>query len=80
MHGGCTGALESGKEAVDKVRMMGFAAQPMPMPLQITCENCSEPFEMTTFEFSCPKCEMVYAVTPCHAFDPGNVKAAGIKY
>jgi len=80
MHGGCTGSFSSGKDAVDKVRIMGFSNQPMPMPLQITCENCSELFAMTKFEDQCPKCEMVYAVTPCHAFDPDNVKAAGIGY
>ena len=37
-------------------------------------------FEMSFFETYCPHCDMVYAVTPCHAFDPENVMAAGIGY
>jgi hypothetical protein len=35
---------------------------------------------MDRFETHCPACDMVYAVTPCHAFDPANVMAAGIGY
>jgi hypothetical protein len=59
---------------------MGFSPQPMPMPLEIKCVECEENFEMVNFEEKCPKCNMVYGVTPCHAFDPVNVKAAGINY
>ena len=80
MHDGCAGSFENGKQVVDKVRMMGFNIQPMPMPMQIECVQCNEKFEMTCFEDKCPKCEMVYGVTPCHAFDPSNVMAAGIGY
>ncbi len=80
MHDNCSGTFQNGKDVVDKVRMMGFASQPMPMPLPIKCENCQKEFEMQTFEDSCPECKMVYAVTPCHAFDPANVMAAGIEY
>ncbi len=80
MHDGCAGSFENGKQVADKVRMMGFDAQPMPMPLEIKCENCSKTFEMENFEGKCPSCNMVYAVTPCHAFDSENVKAAGISY
>lgn len=79
MHDGCSGGFENGKQTVDKVRQMGFSEQPMPMPLDIVCE-CGETFEMYSFEDKCPKCEMVFGVTPCHAFDPSNVKAAGINY
>ncbi len=80
MHDGCSGSFESGKQVADKVRMMGFDIQMMPMPLSIKCENCENQFEMETFEVKCPECSMVYAVTPCHAFDPANVQAAGINY
>ncbi|OQY38478.1 MAG: hypothetical protein B6226_03630 [Candidatus Cloacimonetes bacterium 4572_65] len=80
MHDGCGGSFESGKEVVDKVRQMGFAEQFMPLPLEMECSECSEKFEMDTFETKCPKCGMVYGVTPCHAFDASNVKAAGINY
>ncbi|PIE98767.1 MAG: hypothetical protein CR988_01625 [Treponema sp.] len=78
MHNNCNGNFQNGKDVVDKVRAMGFASQPM--PLTITCENCQKDFEMQTFEDACPECKMVYAVTPCHAFDPTNVMAAEIEY
>ena len=80
MHDGCGGSFDDGKQVVDKVRMMGFAEQPMPMPLDIKCTECSKTFEMETFEGKCPHCNMVYGVTPCHAFDPSHVQAAGIDY
>lgn len=80
MHDGCSGSFNNGKEIVDKVRMMGFAAQCMPVPLTIKCVECEETFEMDTFEDKCPHCGMVYGVTPCHAFDPDNVMAAGKEY
>lgn len=80
MHDGCSGSFKNGQDVVDKVRQMGFADQYMPLPLEIKCEECGDNFEMETFETTCPKCKMVYGVTPCHAFDPENVKAAGINY
>ena len=80
MHDGCAGSFENGKQVVDKVRQMGFAEQPMPMPLEIKCVECGETFEMESFEDKCPKCNMVYGVTPCHAFDQTNVQAAGVDY
>ncbi len=80
MHDGCAGSFDNGKQVADKVRMMGFASQPMPMPLEIKCENCGNNFSMEKFESKCPDCSMVYAVTPCHAFDAENVSAAGIDY
>ena len=80
MHDGCGGSFENGKQVVDKVRQMGFDIQPMPMPMEIKCVECDDSFEMVNFEEKCPKCNMVYGVTPCHAFDPGNVKPAGIDY
>jgi len=36
-----------------------------------------EEITMTTFEYECPHCSMVYAVTPCHAFDVENILTAG---
>ena len=47
---------------------------------EIKCVECEETFEMENFEDKCPKCNMVYGVTPCHAFDPANVHAAGVDY
>ena len=80
MHDGCAGTFTDGKQVVDKIRMMGFNKQFMPVPFEINCAGCDEPFQMETFEVSCPKCRMVHGVTPCHAFDPVNVQAAGIDY
>lgn len=80
MHDGCAGSFENGKQVADKVRMMGFSIQPMPVPMELECKECGESFTMETFESKCPKCSMVYAVTPCHAFDPSNIQAAGIDY
>jgi len=80
MHDGCTGTFEDGKQTVDKVRAMGFNKQYMPMPFDIVCSNCDNTFVMETFEGSCPTCNMIYGVTPCHAFDASNIKAAGINY
>ncbi len=79
-HGDCSGSFESGTQVVDKVRAMGFSEQMMPMPLSIKCTGCDIEFEMDKFEGKCPECSMVFGVTPCHAFDPSNVMAAGIDY
>ncbi|PID44807.1 MAG: hypothetical protein CR981_01085 [Proteobacteria bacterium] len=80
MHDGCSGSFTDGRQVVDKVRMMGFAEQPLPVPLTISCGHCKGSFEMETFEVRCPACGCVHAVTPCHAFDPANVSSAGIGY
>lgn len=80
MHDGCTGPQAGGQAVADKVRLMGFAQMPMPRALDLTCSNCEREFEMRCFEAQCPGCGMVYAVTPCHAGDAGNVRAAGIGY
>ncbi len=80
MHDGCAGSFENGMQVVDKIRTMGFNEQLIPMPFDITCSECEVVFEMTTFEAKCPKCNMVYGVTPCHAFDSENVMPAGKNY
>lgn len=80
MHQGCSGSFENGQQVVDKLRMMGFSQQYMPLPADMKCENCGEEFLMETFEAKCPKCNMTYGVTPCHAFDKKYIKAAGINY
>ncbi len=77
MYDGCVGSFTSGKQVLDKVRAMGFSEGLMPMPLPITCD-CGAEITMETFETKCPNCGMVYAVTPCHAFDPDNIMKAGI--
>lgn len=79
-HGNCSGGFDNGTQVVDKIRQMGFADQYMPMPFDINCQECGNTFEMKTFESKCPECDMVYGVTPCHAFDPDNVMAAGKNY
>lgn len=76
MHDGCSGKFENGKEVLDKVRMMGFSEQLMPVPAYIQCVDCGDSFTMDTFEYRC-SCGMTYAVTPCHAFDAANIMAAG---
>lgn len=80
MHDGCSGSFTNGKQVADKVRAMGFAGQFMPVPLDITCQSCDTEFAMQRYEDQCPKCRMVYAVTPCHAFDPKAVQPAGVDY
>ena len=79
MHHGCSGSFENGQQVVDKLRVMGFSNQYMPIPFEIECE-CGEKFLMETFESKCPKCSMVYGVTPCHAFDKNNILPAGVNY
>lgn len=80
MHDGCSGSFVDGKQVVDKVRMMGFSQQYMPMPMTVKCGVCDTDFEMETFEAQCPACAAVHGVTPCHAFDPANVMVAGKGY
>lgn len=72
MHDGCTAKFEDGIEVLNKVRMMGFSNGYLPIPFKIECE-CGNDFEMKTFESFCDKCNRIYAVTPCHAFDIENV-------
>lgn len=80
MHDGCSGTFESGKEIVDKIRMMGFNKNALGAPLKINCSNCDTVFQMETLESKCPSCNMVYGVTPCHSHSAQFVKAAGVKY
>lgn len=77
MHDGCSGKFENGKQVVEKLRMMGFNEQLMPIPAQFTCEECNNEITMDTFEYKCPHCRTIYAVTPCHAFDVENIMCAG---
>ncbi len=77
MHDGCSGRFDSGMEVLQKVRIMGFSMQYLPMPLALDCKECGQAFTMETFESKCPHCGMIHAVTPCHAFDAENIMAAG---
>lgn len=79
-HEGCLGSFKNGKQVVDKIRMMGYATQAMPMALQIDCDECGKEFQMETFEGKCPDCGMIFGVTPCSASSAANVKAAGKNY
>ena len=80
MHDGCTGPGLDGQQVVQKVRLMGFNRQPLPLALELHCRGCRENFQMTHFETTCPACGMVHGVTPCSADNPANVKAAGIGF
>ena len=80
MHDGCNGSFTDGRQVVDKVRAMGFAGSCMPAPLKLPCKGCGHEFLMDHFEERCPDCGMVHGVTPCHAYDPDAVQAAGIGY
>lgn len=80
MHDGCSGADESGKEIVDKIRMMGFNTSPLAASLKIECSNCDTVFQMENMESKCPFCGMVFGVTPCHSHNAQFVKAAGVNY
>ncbi len=80
MHDGCSGAFESGKQIVDKIRMMGFNATPLACALEIDCTNCHNHFQMEIMESQCPLCGMVYGVTPCHSHSSKFAKAAGVNY
>ena len=61
MHDGCSGKFDDGMQVLAKLRMIGFSKQTT----------------MTTFEYECPHCGMIYAVTPCRAFDVENILTAG---
>ena len=80
MHGGCSGNLESGKDIVDKIRMMGFNNTTLTAAFKINCDNCDTAFQMEKMEAVCPSCGMVYGVTPCHSHSAEFVKAAGVNY
>ncbi len=80
MHDGCTGTFDDGQAVVNKVRMMGFSQGRLPEPLRVPCRHCGQVMEMITFEFSCPGCGAVHAVTPCHAFSAEYVQCAGPGY
>ena len=77
MHDGCTGASGDGLQMLQKIRMKGFSNKAMPAVTKFTCSSCENEVEMTTLEFKCPTCDMVYAVTPCSAMDPTRIRPAG---
>ena len=79
MHEGCDRQFENGRQIADKVRRMGFDAMPVPVPLALRCLHCGTAFSMQTMLTRCPKCRMVYAVTPCHAHSVRHVMPAGIE-
>jgi len=76
MHDGCSGQMQSGMEMLQKIRMMGFNQRPTPVAHKFVCE-CEAEVEMTTLEYKCESCGMVYAVTPCSAMDITMIKPAG---
>lgn len=76
---GCAPDLNDGKAIVDKVRMVGVREGLLETPHDIECE-CGQVFKMIHFEEKCPKCGMVFGVTPCSSHDMNNIKAAGRNY
>lgn len=80
MHDGCSGSFDNGEQVVDKIRMMGFSEQFLPVPFDIPCHHCKKEFEMETFETACPHCGHIHAVTPCHAFDADNIVSVKAGY
>ena len=80
MHDGCSGNILDGKMIADKVRTMGYDKLPIVTPMNLECSNCDNLFLMSTMVSSCPHCNMVYAVTPCHSTSAESVRAAGINY
>jgi Zn finger protein HypA/HybF involved in hydrogenase expression len=80
MHDGCSGHSESGKQIVDKIRLMGFNTRTLPVALEISCSYCDNQFQMEMMETRCPSCGMVYGVTPCHSHSAEFVQAAGVNY
>jgi hypothetical protein len=80
MHDDCTATFGNGQAVVDKVRRMGFSQGELTAPLELSCLHCGAPLRMTTFEFACPTCRAVHAVTPCHSHSAGHVQCAGPDY
>jgi len=78
MHDECSGNLESGKQIVDKIRMMGFNKMSLPVAFEPNCKNCGYLFQIKMMDAVCPSCGMVYGVTPCHAHNVDFVRAAGV--
>lgn len=79
MHDGCTGAGSDGAQMLQKVRMMGFSAMPLPVAVPIACGGCGAVFTMARFEDACGECGMIHAVTPCSAHDPAAIRPTGVK-
>ncbi len=70
----------NGKSVVDLVRSKKKDDFPLRNELEIKCVECGDTFTMKTHVDKCPKCGMVYGVTPCSSGDKNNVKPAGINY
>lgn len=77
MHEGCTGSSKNGLEVLQKVRMRGFSTKAMPQVMSFDCHECEANVQMSTFEYECPSCGLIYAVTPCSASDVSRIQAAG---
>ena len=80
MHNACSSPDQSGRDVVDKIRMMGFNTAPVAAPFEMNCSHCGSGFTMDYMETRCPSCGMVYGVTPCQAHNMSSVKPAGIDY
>jgi len=76
---GCAPDLNDGKAVVNKVRQVGVGKGLLEVAHEVNCE-CGTTFNMVHYEEQCPKCQMVYGVTPCSSHDLNNIKPAGINY
>lgn len=66
----CT--FENEQAIINKVRTMNFENKPTDQTHQIDC-TCGVSFVMQTCLVACPKCQVVYAVTPCHSADKDSI-------
>lgn len=76
---GCAPDLNDGKAIVDKVRQVKLSMGLLEIQHLVKCD-CGNEFKMVHFEEKCPKCGMVYGVTPCSSHDAKNIKPSGINY
>lgn len=75
----CGCEFENGQAVADKVRMKGFADNPMPTPATINC-SCGKTYTKLKLIDNCPNCGMTYAVTPCSADEHKYIVPAGLNY
>jgi len=81
IHHGFIEEFRSEKQVEQKSWRMDVSHQLMPMPMTMTMvfKNGKENSALKSFEDECPDCSMVYAVTPCLAYDPENIMASGLR-
>lgn len=80
---GSGGPYSKGRELVEFVyNAHGGAVRDQPVmngPLQVVCQGCEAPFELTTYVCTCPECGGVHAVAPMQP-TVENVQFAGKEF